>query len=606
MLIRSIERVDVKGEERWYVQMSYDPEFINRLKASIPFPKRGYDPDRKQWHFSKEGLDMFRAMPGIKFYEEALAEVVDTSDLMVPEPWRGIDTSIDFQRFDRPATKYADPLSLWNFQKEGVSRLVHTESNGLSFSMGLGKTYTTICAAKELMDRGIIKRCLVISIVSIALDSWVTTLDRMGYSYELLLGPLKLRPSAFKTSDVEFILTLDTSCDDKKYPLFTTRESLLDKKGVPSKKNKSFVDVCAEQEDLMVVVDEIHKLSNTQSKTFKNMLKIRKKSRRAVLLTGTLMKSTPEKVLLPLRFAYPAIFSNKAEFENAFTIKDFDRFGPTIVGYRNLDILKEILHRVAMPALKKDHLKELPGQLPPVEITCETDKVSLELIDLMRNEAATIAQPGRRSNLLELKDFYIRVHQALVCPSAFRKGIRAENRLQAVFDCLENMEGKTVIFTTLKRAIHELYEYLTSMGIKCTSCSGDQDYDEIQRRVDKFVEDDECTVCICTIQKMGTGFDRLKVAQNAIVYDLNTNGGDFKQAIDRLDRAGQTHKVSVVYILQDNAISEYQYEKLMMQVKMMDEIEDEHLPEMESAIDFRYILELLKDSNQFMRRKKKR
>lgn len=605
MLIRKIEQEKVNGEDRWFVQMSYDAEFIQRMKSSIPFPKRGYDPERKQWHFSKDGLDMFRAMPGIRFYEDALREVVDTSEFNVPEPWTKIDNTIDFKRFDRPEWKGQAPLSLWEFQKVGVSRLVHTPFNGLSFEMGLGKTYTTVCAAKELLDRGEIKKVLIVSTVSIALDSWITILTRMGWEYELLLGPCKQRPTLFKTSTAQFIITLDSSCEDKKYPLYQTREEMKDRHAKVPRKKRSFVGVCVEQEDLMVVVDEIHKLSNTQSPTFKSMLKIRKASKHAVLLTGTLMKSTPEKVLLPLRFAYPDVFSNKADFENAFTIKDFDRFGPVIVGYRNLDVLKSILHKVAMPALKKDHLKELPGQLPAVEIICDTDAVSLELIDIMKNEREDqIRQPRKGSGLLELKDFYIRIHQALVCPSAFRKGAMAKNRLEVVSDCLENLNGKTVIFTTLKRAIHELYDYLTGMGIKCTSCSGDQDYYEIQRRVDKFVDNDDCNVMLATIQKMGTGFDRLKVAQNAIVYDLNTNAADLRQAIDRLDRAGQKNPVTVVYILQDNAVSQYQYEKLMEQKKMMEEIEDEKLLEIDSAVDYRHILELLKDSSKFMRRRK--
>ena len=605
MLVKQIEETIDNGEKRYLVKMEYDADFLDKMKTSIAWPNRKWDPDNKAWSFNERGLAQFRNMPGIVFYEDALAEVIDTSEFSLPEPFIGIDESVNYSKFDRPETKFAPPLSLWNFQKQGISRIIHEKSHGLWFEMGLGKTYTTICAAKELIDRGEIEQCLVISTVQIALDSWIDTLTRMGYSFEILDGPGKFRPSRFFQMKSDFVLTLDTTASEERYPLYETEEALKSagKKNlkIPRKK-RSFVELANEKKKLMLVVDELHKLSNTQSKTFKSLLKIRKAHDYAIGLTGTVIKSTPEKCLLPLRFIRPNVFSNKGAFEDAFTIKEMTRFGLKIAGYRNLDVLKSILHRAGMPALKKDHLKDLPPLLPEINVVCDTDQVSLDLVDKIRNEDCM--KLSRGSEFLELKDVFIRTHQALVCPSAFINGAKATNRLQAVADCLESLDGKTVIFTTLKKAILELHAYLTSLGIGCTCCSGSQSKEEIDRRVNKFISDENCSVMIATIQKMGTGFDKLKIAQNAIIYDHYTNAADLRQAIDRLHRSGQKNQVTVINILQDNCISEYLYEKIQSQKGLMENIEDANKLGIESALDMRHIFDLISDSSKFLRRRK--
>lgn len=601
MFIREIKEITQFGEKRFQVKMEYNKEFIDKMKQLIPFPHRRWDPELTSWTFSQKGADMLRNIPGVVFYEDVAAEYVETSQFDLPEPPE-YDSTIDYSKFIRPATDHLPELNPYNFQKLGISRVVNSPSQGLYYECGLGKTYTSICAAKELLDRKVVNQVLVISMVQAAIDSWTSTLDRMGYSYIVLEGPLKYRPSQFFLTDVDFVLTLKTTLDDDKYPLYTDIEDLKNahKTKETPKKKKSFVDVSLQKENLMIIVDELHKLSNTQSKTFKCLRKIRLHCVRATSLTGTVIKSAPEKSLLPLRFQFPEIFSNKGEFENAFTIKEETKYGMKVVGYRNLDKLKAIIHKAGMPALKKDYLEDLPELLPQKLICCETDDISLELIDKIRNEQAQFL--GKGSQYSELKDVYIKTHEALVCPSMFDPSLKATNRLNAVLDTLGSLDGKTVIFTTLKKAIIEIYNHLSKNGYGCTCCSGDQPLDEIFRRVDKFVKDPDCTVFITTIQKMGTGFDKLKIAQNAIIYDLNTNGADLIQAIDRLHRNGQKHSVSQIFILQDNCISEYQYEKVMTQVRLMRSVEDAS-KRTDSEMDLRFLLELIKDSSNFLRRK---
>lgn len=599
MVLKQIQ----KQGNRYLVSFSYDKDFVEQMKAAIPWKDRIWT-NQGKWSFSEKGLEMLKNLPGVVTYEEKLNEYVDASFYSLPKPYIGIDKSINFEKFRRLAINNLPELYPYSFQKEGISRIVNMEAQGLYFECGLGKTYTSICAAKELMDRGIVKQCLVISMVSMAINSWVDTLERMGYSYEVILGPGKYRPTLLELSKADFIITLRTSCDDEKQTIYKTLEDLKNankKKILAHKKKikKSFVDIACEKQNLMIITDELHKLSNVSSSQFKNLMKIRKSCVRATGLTGTVIKSTPDKCLLPLRFEYPNVFSRKWQFERTFLVQEQGRFGLQTIGYRNLDKLKELLYDAGMPALKRDYLKDLPELLPPKLVYCETDKCSLELVDLLRNQE--LPDSLQELDYSKVKDLYIRTHQALVCPSLFSAKARATNRLNAVLETLDSLEGKTVIFTTLKAAIRELYYFLTEAGIKCTCCSGDQDTFEINKRVSKFVNDDSCTVMIATIQKMGTGFDGIKVASNAIIYDFNTNAADLIQAIGRLHRNGQKNAVSQIYILQDNSVSDYQYKKIMKQKELTENIEDTNA-KINETLDLREVLALVQDSKNFLRR----
>lgn len=592
-----------KQGNRYLVSFSYDKDFVEQMKSSIPWKDRIWT-NQGKWSFSEKGLEMLKNLPGVVTYEEKLHEYVDTSCYSLPKPYTGIDSSIDFEKFRRPAVNNLPELYPYSFQKEGISRIVNMESQGLYFACGLGKTYTSICAAKELIDRGTVNQCLVVSMVSMAINSWVDTLKRMGYSYEVISGPGKYRPTLLELSQTDFIITLRTSCDDKKQIIYKTLEDLknANKKKVVSHKKKvkkSFVDIACEKKNLMIITDELHKLSSVSSSQFKNLLKIRKSCIRATGLTGTVIKSTPDKCLLPLRFEYPDVFSRKWQFERTFLVQEQGRFGLQTIGYRNLDKLKELLYDAGMPALKKDYLKDLPQLLPPKLVYCETDKCSIELVDLLRNQE--LPDSLHRLDYSKVKDLYIRTHQALVCPSFFSAEAQATNRLNAVLETLESLEGKTVIFTTLKAAIKELYYFLTNAGIGCTCCSGDQDSLEIDKRVNKFVNDDSCAVMIATIQKMGTGFDGIKIASNVIIYDFNTTAADLIQAVGRLHRNGQKNAVSQIYILQDNSVSEYQYKKIMKQKDLMESAEDLNTQILET-FDLREVLSLVQDSKKFLRR----
>lgn len=564
MLVKEyiVKEPDKRGIRHW-VSFGYNEGFIRKVKE-IPVSYRQYDPNTKMWGFTDRGFQLFTSISGVEFLGEVLAKEEDIS--YIP---RKIDThleDVDWDKFDLPADppKFPEAFKLWDFQKVAISQAIRNKYHGLFLDMGLGKTPTAICLGKELLDRKKVSQVVIVTLVGVTLGQWGEYLKRFGYSYTIIDGRMEERPRKFFEADTDFILTLYTSVLSKG-------------KFGKSKKNRMFSKVFvdkAKKEPMMIVADELHKLGDVGSTTFKEFLKMSKSAKYRVPLTGTVIKSTPEKALLPLRFIDPEVFSNKGVFEEAFCIKESNGFGNQIIGYKNLDRLKELIHGYGTVALKKDYL-DLPGVNKPIEVVVETNKDSLEILESMRGDpVVSLVQNRQDVKYADLKDLFIRAHQALTSPSVFSDKFLGKNTLRAVENILEEVEGKTIIFTTLISSVHEISEYLSKCGIKNVFCCGGVKDGEIQERVQKFSNDPEYKVLVATVQKMGTGFDGLKVAQNVIFYDFNMVAGDLIQGIDRLNRAGQKNKISIFEIIQDNPISRYMREKVRLQENIINQTSD--------------------------------
>lgn len=581
-----VKEPDKRGIRHW-VSFKYNRQLVEKIKQ-IPSSLRSFDPATKQWGFNDRGFSLFCAISEVEFLGNLLSP---NGDEIGYKP-RKVSTkleNVDWEKFRRPPIGDQPELYPWNFQKIGISQIIRNKNHGLFFDMGLGKTYTTICVAKELLDRKEVGQVLIISLIGGVIKQWAKLLDRMGYSYTLIKDEkLVDRPQVYANAKTDFVLTLFTS--------------VLSKGKVNRAKKKKFSQVFRDKVKKfpqMIVADELHKLGDVSSKTFKEFHLMSKSAKYKVACTGTIIKSTPDKALLPLRFIAPKVFSNKGVFEEAFMVKEQGKYGEKVIGYKNLTRLKELIHSYGMVALKEDYLPDLPELLPVKRLIVETSKDSMAVLRSIRgDEKLKLIQRREDVKYADLKDLYIRVHQAMICPSVFSDKFLAKNMLEALISILESVNGKTIVFTTLVDAVKEISSYLTKKGFENVSCHGGIKESEIDKRIETFINDDNCKVMIATVQKMGTGFDNLKIAQNCVIYDFNMVAGDMKQAIDRLHRSGQKNKVSVFELVQDNVFSEYQREKLSIQENIINQTEDVKM-KADDSVELTNLLKLALESNLF-------
>lgn len=155
---------------------------------------------------------------------------------------------------------------LHDYQKYAVDFIIEHPYCALLLDMGLGKTLSTLTAAKELIDLEIADDFLVIAPKPVALDTWPAEIAKWdhlkGLTYSVVLGSPKQRLEALKKKADFYIIN---------------RENvgwLVDyyKTAWPFKN---------------VIIDELSSFKSPAAQRFKALRKVRPKMQRVIGLTGT-------------------------------------------------------------------------------------------------------------------------------------------------------------------------------------------------------------------------------------------------------------------------------------------------------------------------------
>lgn len=108
--------------------------------------------------------------------------------------------------------------------------------------------------------------------------------------------------------------------------------------------------------------------------------------------------------------------------------------------------------------------------------------------------------------------------------------------------CLEGGEDKIVVFAHHREVLSILQERLAKFGV--CRIDGSTSVPQRQERVHEFVTNPAKRVMLGNTQAMGTGTDGLQeVAWHVVLAEPDWVNGNNQQAIDRLDRGGQTAQV---------------------------------------------------------------
>ena len=132
--------------------------------------------------------------------------------------------------------------------------------------MGLGKSVITLTAIRELLDRGEVRKVLVIAPLRVARDTWPEEIRKWDHLQGLTFAVAVGTPA-------ERMAALTADCD----VCVINRENvpwLIEQSGIPFDWD-------------MIVIDELSSFKNGQAKRFRSLLKVRPLVKRIVGLTGT-------------------------------------------------------------------------------------------------------------------------------------------------------------------------------------------------------------------------------------------------------------------------------------------------------------------------------
>lgn len=450
--------------------------------------------------------------------------------------------------------KDEDPIaqnnnSLFSYQTAGVAAIRKRRNILLADEQGLGKTAQAITYVKFFQEEGDFTPSVLVICPSSLKINWqrefIKWLPQIEYPYS-------------EQNDWEGIQIVRTGKDkiiQNKLVVILNYDLL---------KSRLIADQLAEYDADVVILDEAHYLKNPTSLRTKAALKLAKKAKKTIAITGTPVLNRPIELFPLLNAISPetiAPYDTFRKFALYFCGAYEGRWGFITDGATNIEELNTRLRATCMiRRLKKDVLDQLPDKMPPQIIALEQDSATKAVIKL--EKTLDIEDLKRHPEKMNLGD-------------AAR--IRHELALAKLPKCIEYIEerllsgNKIVVFAYHRDVISDLQMNLEGRGYDTTVLLGGMSAEYKQLNIDKFQTNPNCKIFIGQIQAAGVGIT-LTAASDVIFVESSWTPGEIDQCIDRCHRIGQKNSVTSTFLTVENSIEETMLKVVFDKAKIINQI----------------------------------
>ena len=329
----------------------------------------------------------------------------------------------------------------------------------------------------------------------------------------------------------------------------------------------------------MIAIDESTTIKTPTSNRTKSILKLRQDAKYRRILTGSPVTKSPLDLFSQCLFLDPWLLNHqsyytfKARYAVTKKIEVQGRRVEIVVGYRNLPELSEKIKPFSKRILKEDCL-DLPAKSfikHTVELTKEQNKV----YEQMKKEAIAFLD-GKMQSTATVMTQLMRLHQITCGHFTADDGTIKDlpcSRLTELMSILENVEGKTIIWShythDVKRIIEKIKEVYGDESV--VDYFGETDQENRSKNIKRFQTDDKCRFFVGTTHTGGYGITL--TAGSTMIYF--SNGYDLEkrqQSEARIDRIGQTKKMTYIDIMAQDTIDEHIVKALRNKVNIANTI----------------------------------
>lgn len=408
-------------------------------------------------------------------------------------------------------------------------------------SPGLGKTASIIHLAEELHAQRGLEHCLIICGLATLRANWEKEIKLHSNLSSVVIGKrinsrgnvtwttVKERAEQLKNKINEFfvIINIESIREDCVVEAINNSENKFD----------------------MMAFDECHKAAGVSSIQSNNLLQLDSATYK-VGMTGTLLTNSPLSAMIPLKWLgveHSTLTNFKAQY------CEFGGFGGhQIIGYKNLDLLKEELEGCSLRRTK-DLLN-----LPPknfideyVEMNDAHAKIYDAVVQGVKEECDKIKL--KTNNLLALTT---RLRQATSCPGVLTSSPVVSSKIERCIDLVDDIVSqgdKVVIMSAFKEPIYQLEELLKKYHPLVGT--GDMKDQDVSDNIDKFQKIEKYKVFLGTQSKMGTGVT-LNAARYLIMIDQPWTYAIYEQCTDRIHRINNKEPVFIYNLICEDTIDE--------------------------------------------------
>lgn len=302
-----------------------------------------------------------------------------------------------------------------------------------------------------------------------------------------------------------------------------------------------------------IVLDESQNIKNLASQTAKASFLLKGAHRLA--LSGTPMENNVMELYSLFRFLNPAMLGDEASFAANYALpiqNDSDS--------EAMSALRRKIYPFMLRRLKQEVLEDLPDISEQVLYT-EMEPEQARVYEERRRYYKMLIGESIKADGIQKSQFVM--FQALTelrrlasVPSAVAGGAIPSPKLDPLVESIAEATAnghKCVVFFNFIAGMEMVGDALEAHGIGYASMSGST----VDRRavVSRFQKDPDCNVLLCTLKVGGVGLN-LTAADMVFIFEPWWNRAAERQAIDRLHRIGQKHKVQAFSMITRGTIEE--------------------------------------------------
>ena len=425
-------------------------------------------------------------------------------------------------------------VPLYDYQTRGALFLACRGRSILGDDMGLGKTIQTLAAIELLARERGIGRVLVVAPASVKYQ-WESEIKKFtGRATQVIDGSPEERKEQYTT--VTF------------YRLVNYEQVVRDRAAINAWKPD------------VIVLDEAQRIKNWASKTAKEVKRLI--SRYAIVLSGTPLENKLEELFSIVQFVDERRFGPAFQFLNDHRVLD-DK--GNIVGYRNLDTIRERLEPIFLRRTRGEVLTQLPARTDTT-IYVELSDEQRTPYEEQRTTLARLLQKGFLSEIDRKRVLASLANMRLLCDSTFLfdKTTNVSPKLVEFAELIRDLvpltpggqatPHKLVVFSQWETMLNLAAEVLDRLGVGYALLHGGMPGKDRKAVMATFNTDPDCKVFLST-DAGGTGLN-LQVADTVVNLELPWNPAVLEQRIARVHRMGQSRPVRVVNFITRGTVEE--------------------------------------------------
>jgi SWI/SNF-related matrix-associated actin-dependent regulator of chromatin subfamily A-like protein 1 len=434
--------------------------------------------------------------------------------------------------------------TLGDHQSEAIEIIKGDHPVALFDEQGLGKSKMVIAGLIEDISAGLID-CVLIVCKKTLLKMWEEEIEKHSHLKSInLTGGVKER---------------------KKYFTFFSHFYTINYEGLIQE--EEILSELLQLKNFAIVLDESHRIKNPESKTTNAIMRLRKYSKKNIIITGTPVANKPEDLWSQFYFLDNGklLGNNFKEFKKEYGIK---------IGMGKNEInekgLKQLQEKIKDFSIRRTKDVAAPDLLPKIfcENVVELKGKQKEMYNLLRRELYLEFKNMDGEKITDNSDNILkrllRLNQIASNPLLIDPGY---NETPAKFEILDKLveeiikkKEKVIIWTGFVgniRLLKRRYKKYNAVTI-----FGQMKIDERNKAKSWFQEDPDYKVLIANPSAAKEGLT-LTAANHTIYIDRNFKMDDYLQSQDRIHRLSQTKQCYINLLIARNTVDEYINEILM-------------------------------------------